>query len=269
MPLDTSAPTFSEIAAANAGKFSANSGYFKSEFELHASPEKIDARKRVFDHFSSHFSPSDALRILTLPGSSWAVENRLLLNFPRTRFLAFENNRSIFLKSVARMPRIPGAALCKPLPTRNGIHNWNGLRTNRSFLVQMDVNKFLQMTRHDFESSEDYAKFKHFAQKINCGWLDYTSQLHPGMERALSKLPRILMSGRKTIPFGVTFMKGREVTQTSQMVKAFGGRVEYLNFILNNIPGWSFQIAQEWEYSTDEHPVPMINILGAFHRDEK
>lgn len=205
---------------------------FWSSLDYQRGEEKQEQREKVLAfilEYTAKFRESRRVKMLSFPGSEWTFE-RMLCASTDCQLVGLERSKTIYLKARTAIPglaesdqnfrywliekemkfghgefwysRVKQRASCKSIVSRS----------NR--LLLMEAETYASVLFEDYGASVDeregFIKRFYFRNAI---WLDYTAQLHGGMERTLKLLPFCLeppeYSDAKK-PVVITLMNARD-----------------------------------------------------------
>lgn len=203
---------------------------------------KTAAREAIVDLMSSQRLPSPAT-ILTLPGLKWKFESMLLrarepADFresdgpSNTRFVCFENDRSIYHAAMLRMP---------------------GIANKHNLLRVLPADRFCERTlsslfidRYYFGNVDDYMQMAN--EGVDAAWLDYTGPMSIERRAVIRrffehKVSRLLV---------VTTLGARWNRQTSDAIGRHGGFDSWF------CSAFDAELAHAIHYQ--DGPSPMVQI---------
>lgn len=241
------------------------------------SDEKQAEREKVLDFILSH-TDQFRIKLLSMPGASWAFENMLLRERPQSQLVAIERSVSTFHRSRGLIPGIRGsvnsdvhnlqdrhykfgtATLMYSRVTIHEQHEKNhprwgncghkGWRSNRFVLISADA--YMTMLATDYGAS--MVQKNDFHSRFYCRnavWLDFTSQLCAPTEEAIRHMPMCLNAlNLLPKPVVITVRNGRD---------AYRGTKERIARIQEIQPG--LQILKHWTY-TGKNTSSMLTVCG-------
>jgi hypothetical protein len=264
------------------GKFNVRNGYLRSLLNSRdTSPGKEVARDKVIDLFMENctFSKDQPLRMITLPGPQWKVEQELYrLTEKRAHFTAFENVLPLMNKGMVNVPR-PQEGKRRMVERKNFVPlDVSYFRTPAARWLNVDFKDWCTLEpkhmKHCPISQED--TYDYWLRKFwsyNCAWLDFCCQLGGKMDMALSRFP--LLQGHDfddNKAIAVTVLKGRELPETTRLLSDLQmTRAEYIAFLLDRKPGHYFSAHMDYEYvsqSEETKGSPMLLVTGVWKRNE-
>lgn len=254
-------------------------GYARTLFDSRAatvSAGKREMREKVLSMTLEHcsFGSDKTLNMITLPGPQWSMEHALFsATDQRARFVSFEKVNDLMHRGLVNVPRLMEG---HRIDTEWDAFQPAGIkyfRTSASKWVYMDVLDWClldgdDMLRHNVPHSGAFDSWRNLFWGWDSMWLDFTSCLYRKMERALSRLPSLYSDEERdpVKPVALTVQKGREQPYTMAVLRDLNiSRTEYIAFLLDRKPGYSFEVTEEFEYTYGDG-VAMLNVLGVWKR---
>lgn len=269
-------------SALSLGKLSYNpSGYATTLTDPRAaavSEGKKEMRRKVAAMTLEHcrWDDSRTLNMVTLPGPQWTMEHELFkATDQRARFLAFEDVNYLMHKGLVNVPRLQEGHRIDTDWDEFQPAGIKFFRTSASRWVYLNVLDWCllegdEMLRHNDPHFRAFDHWRNLFWGWDSMWLDFASCLHKKMERALSRLPLLYSDDQRdpVKPIAVTVQKGRETADTMSILRDLRiSRTEYVVFLLDRRPGYSFELTEEFEYLSPEGVV-MLNVLGLWRRND-
>jgi len=236
-----------------------------------SSNTKQAEREKVLDFMLSTIS-NDRVKLLSMPGESWAFEQMLLSARPQSQIVAVERSSTVYSKSRAAMPSIYGSIereshrlqhrmyamgsaefeysrVSMHLGSNGRRCGKKGTRSNR--LVLMSIDAYMSMLVTDYRATmKEKADFHCRFYARNAVWLDFTSQLCAPVNDAIKNLHYCLYPDGRSKPVVITVRNGRD---------SFCGAQERVRKIEELQP--LFKTSCYWTY-TGKGSSSMLTVCG-------
>lgn len=232
-------------------------------------PGKRDQRDRILRHLLDHQQPGRQLRLLSMPGRTWAFEHLLLKEWEYASFVGIEWDWSTMEQGAPFMPRKKGEGTHRyTIPL--GAGDLHGYETSLARWIHTPASSFVRISRKVLKHSphvhsNDYTK-AHCRQfsadfKGNTAiWLDFTSQMCTEIETALPRLGGFALKGMEDVPVAVSMMMARDGLGDEK--DPVGPRAIRLVELLNSSRFRRFIPKDAWSYMGSG--APMITVTGLY-----
>lgn len=252
------------IGRSRLGKFS---GGDYSELAL----VKQQEREKVAAFILKYF-PRVGPKVLSMPGTSWAFELRLIRSAPMTHVVGVEMKPAIYLQAKRAMPMLclhnvnpqwREFALVSERMCQYGTEHYTYARTmanehaqkTRSShrLVMMRMSTFLSMLISDYGQTKGQrcAFHRRFCSR-NAAWLDFTGSMSTELENCLRFLPFALEAPHisQAKPVVVTLFNGHD------NFRGVESRIKHLTHVQP-----LFKPVEHWTY-VGKNGSPMLTVCG-------
>jgi len=257
------------IGRNDAGRF-----YGQDYSELAAVKQR--ERDRVGAFMLPYFPNMRRLKILSMPGTSWAFEHAMIAARPGSHVVGVESSITVFHQSRRAMPERSLLDCKKPgwvehqgdkiiglsnRTFRYGRASYTYARTSANFgegkevsahrLLMMRMSTYASMLVTDYGQFPDERRYFHkrFCSR-NSAWLDFTGSMSAEIENSLRHLPLCLVNDRQPKPVVVTLFNGHDDYRGPEQRIARLRQVQPL-----------FIPVKHWTYA-GKNNSPMLTVCG-------
>ena len=193
--------TSRELAGLHEAHFGSNDTEIRGQIDFEHAEAKAIERNLVYEFLCATFSPSEEIRLLSLPGTSWLLENRLVSSRPNTHCIGLERAVGTFHRS---KPCLPGRGdfadrilnvgpVTLDYVCRSALGRDSNTRVHR--LLHCDFSDFASVLQGEFplsgaQRSKIVNKFCH----RNAMWIDINGNLSARFLKAMPALPEMMDS---------------------------------------------------------------------------
>lgn len=229
-------------------------------------PVKQAMRDRIFDFLIRHHDDNQGIRLLSMPGVTWALEGMVADQYPRATFTCVEEDNAFLMRGIWNAPGgIYGV-----------FHNDYGLKglcNNRCVVICQKLSKLFEVGNRTVISLHDGGVVKKKNRILNntAVWLDFNGTINAEVISALPGLVGFIDNTANTVPVVITVFRGRETEDYEIFVRDNGlqmrksERADVITKLLNSSPSCRFSILDEVPYRSD-CGSPMVNFMGVFRK---
>lgn len=226
-------------------------------------------RDRVAEFFARYQSPLHKPRCFCLPGIRWSFERTLDRELKgKCSFIGVERNYTVLETGLREIPGRHQIYIEEPT---NFDQPLRGYATNRSTVFWCDASHFLDCGRPWKRTKKQARAWARRYKDWTCAWLDFSGPLGPEITVAAKRIENHLRPEMPTAPVAVTFMLGRELPETTEVIQMFsrgGGalddRVRYLQVCWESSRWRTVEIRDSWSYQS-AGGCPMGMVTALFH----